>query len=185
MSAPFGVGGRTRRKTHAYVEEVPRICVYDLRGVARSLFTPRACEGVEATTSTIRVVINGRPETIDVVCDARHLGGVQQYFLCWACSRRVWHLYLRADERPMCRKCAGNLDYRSQHTHRRGLNGARRLREKIGALPSPLAPLPPRPRYVRRDYWMRAVAKVAAAEAVIAAQLHAIVPRVRQRLKRT
>jgi hypothetical protein len=119
---------------------------------------------------------------IDVVPDARHLGGDgQRYFLCAGCSRKVWHLYLRTDQ-LICSKCAG-LDYRSRSTRRRGLNRVRRLREKIGAPPGLLSPIPSRPRYVRRDYWMRAVAKLAAAEAVIAAELHAMVPRVRRRLK--
>jgi hypothetical protein len=75
------------------------------------------------------------------------------------------------------------LTYASQHTRRRGLNRVRRLRQKLGALPSPLAPLPSRPLHWRRDYWMKAAAKLAAAEAALAAQLHAMIPRVRRRLK--
>ena len=133
---------------------------------------------------TVTVVINGAEMVIDVVRDARHLGGDgQRYFLCPTCSQKVWHLYVRADEQLACRKCAGPLDYRSRTTRRRGLNRVRRLREKIGAPPGLLSPIPSRPRYVRRDYWMRTVAKLAAAEAVIAAELHAMVPRVRRRLK--
>ena len=72
----------------------------------------------------------------------------------------------------------------SRSTRRRGINRVRRLREKIGALPSPLAPIPPRPPGWRKDYWSRIIAELAAAEAVVAAELHAMIPRVRRRLKR-
>src|SRR5262249_1272111 len=174
-TAPFGVGGKSR-KPRACVEDVPRICIYDLQGVARSPFTGFARE------ATVDVVVNGAKMAIDVVCDARHRGGDgQRYFLCPDCSRKVWHLYVR-DEQLKCRRCAG-LDYRSKHTRRRGLNRVRRLREKIGALPSPLAPLPQRPRHVRRDYWMKALARIAAAETLVAAELHDMVVGGRRRLR--
>src|SRR5262249_2799786 len=105
MRAPFGVGGR-RRKPRPTVETVPRICVYDL---FTSPFTALARE------TTVNVVINGRPEVFEVVRDARFFGGDgQRYFLCPACSRKVYHLYLR-DERLACRQCSG-LDYASQRT---------------------------------------------------------------------
>jgi DNA-directed RNA polymerase subunit RPC12/RpoP len=179
MSAPFGVGGRPR-KPRATVETVPRICIRDL---ARSLFASRAREG------TIRVVVNGKPEVLDVVHEPCNYGGNgRPFFLCGTCSKKVQHLYLlgnadRPDGNLACRRCSG-VAFGGQYTRRRGINRVRRLREKIGALPSPLAPIPQRPRHVRRDYWMRAIAKLAVAEAVIAVQLHAIVPRVRRRLKK-
>ena len=177
-TAPFGVGGRPRRKTRPFVEDVPRIGIGDL---ARSLFTRLAREGV-------RIVINGAEMVLDVVCEPRHFGGDGRWFFLCTCGRRVCHLYyVRADERAAqrlaCRRCAGPLTYASQHTRRRGLNRVRRLREKIGALPSPLVPLPPRPRHWRRDYWVRTIARLAVAEATIAAELHAMIPRVRRRLR--
>jgi hypothetical protein len=144
-----------------------------------------------ARAATVNVVINGKPEAIDVVFDDRNYGGRgQPYFLCGTCSRKCRHLYLRDEPRDgprdgrrlVCRRCAG-VTYKSQHTRRRGLNRARRLREKIGALPSPLAPLPSRPRHWRRDYWARTVAELARAEVALAAQLHAMIPRVRRRLR--
>jgi len=175
----FGKG--RPRKPRTCVENVPRICVYDLAG---SPLRPLAREEV-------RVVINGRPEVIEVVRDARFFGGDgQRFFLCPTCSRKCQHLYLRDDprdgprdgQRLVCRRCAA-LTYKSQHTRRRGLNRVRRLREKLGALPSPLAPLPPRPQHSRRDYWARTIARLAVAEATIAAELHAMIPRVRRRLR--
>src|SRR5215471_13980353 len=127
-TAPFGVGGRPP-KPRPLVETTPRICAYDLRKVAGAPLTALARE-------ELRVVVNGRSEVLEVVCDARFFGGDgQRFFLCPACSRKVQHLYLR--DRLACRQCSG-LDYASKHTCRQGLNRVRRLREKIGALPSPL-----------------------------------------------
>ena len=135
-----------------------------------------------ARETTVRVVVNGKPETLDVVSDARNYGGDgQQFFLCPACSRKVQHLYLR-DERLACRRCAG-LTYRSQHTKRRGLHRARDLRRKLGASEELLVPLPLRPRqHMAAAKYDRLVAQLVAAEAVIAAQLHDMVVRVRNDL---
>jgi hypothetical protein len=183
MVTPFGVGGGTR-KPRATVENTARIFVGD---VARSLSTvSRAREGGEATASAIGVLINGKPEALDVVPDPRFFGGVQAFFLCPTCSRKCRHLYLRDDPRDgrrlACRRCSG-VAYASQHTRRRGINRVRRLREKIGALPHVLAPIPQRPQHVRRDYWARALARIAAAETLVVVELRGIIPRVRQRLK--
>ena len=173
-TAPFGVGGKPR-KPRPLVDTSARICVYDIPGAAIAPLGPLARE--------ITVDINGMETVIEVVCDARFLGGDgQQYFLCPHCSRKVWHLYVR-DERLACRQCSG-LDYASRHTRRRGLHRVRNLRHRLGALPSPLAPLPPRPKYWRRDHWARAVAALVVAEAMVAAELRAMIPRVRRRLNR-
>src|SRR5262249_50171027 len=136
-TAPFGVGGRPR-KLRAIVETTPRIGVRDLPRVARLPLTV-------AREASVSILVNGKPETIDVVCDPRNYGGDgQRFFLCPACSRKVQHLYLR-DERLACRQCAA-LTYASQCTLRRGLHRARDLRRKLGASEELLAPLPPRPR---------------------------------------
>jgi hypothetical protein len=172
---PFGFGGKPH-KPRPTVENTPRIGVGDLQGAARLPLTAFARE------ATISVLVNGKPETIDVVCDPRNYGGDgQRFFLCPACSRKVQHLYLR-DERLACRRCAG-LTYRSQHTKHRGLHRARDLRRKLGASEELLVPIPPRPPHWRRDYHARLLAQLVAAEAVIAAQLHDMVVRVRRRLK--
>jgi hypothetical protein len=172
-TAPFGRGGRPR-KPRPLVETVPRISVRDL---ARSPFTPRARE--------VNVVVNGTPQAIELMSDPRFFGGAQTFFLCPGCSRKCRHLYLRDDptdgRRLACRQCSG-LDYASRHVRRRGLHRVRDLRRRLGAPANILAPLPPRPLHWRRDYWARTVAELARAEAAIAAQLHAIIPRVRRRL---
>jgi len=138
-----------------------------------------------AREATISILVNGKPETIDVVCDPRNYGGDgQRFFLCPVCSRKVQHLYLpREGEQLTCRRCAG-LTYRSQLTKRRGLHRARDLRRKLGASEELLAPLPPRPRqHMAAAKYDRLVAQLLAAEAVIAAQLRDMVARVRRRLK--
>ena len=168
---------RPATQTPTTVETTPRIGVKDLPRVARLLLTAFARE------ATISILVNGRPEAIDVVCDPRNYGGDgQRFFLCPACSRKVQHLYLR-DERLACRRCAG-LTYRSQHTLRRGLHRARDIRRKLGASEELLAPLPPRPRqHMAAAKYDRLVAQLVAAEAVIAAQLHDMVVRVRRRIR--
>jgi hypothetical protein len=117
-----------------------------------------------------------------VVRDARNYGGDgQRYFLCPVCSRKVYHLYLRSDgERLTCRRCAA-LTYASRHTRRRGLNRVRNLRRKLGAPPDLLSPVPPRPRYWSRAYHVKLLAELAAAELVVAEQLHDMLKRVRRR----
>jgi hypothetical protein len=180
MSRPVSFGKGRPRKPRPTVETTPRIFIGD---IARALFTPRPRE------ATVRVVVNGKPEVLDVVFEDRNFGGRgQPYFLCRTCARKCQHLYLRDDPRDgrrlACRQCSGGLTYKSQHTRTRGLNRVRRLREKIGALPSPLAPIPQRPAHWRRDYWARTVAELAAAESVIAARLRDTLGQVRRRLKR-
>ena len=172
-TAPFGRGGRPRQP-RTCIEDVPRI---EVKNLAASLRGPLA-------RKTVTVAVNGAEMALDVVRDARFFGGDgQRYFLCPTCSRKVWHLYLPGDGgRLVCRRCA-DLEYASQHTSRQGINRARRLREKIGAAPGLLSPIPSRPAHVRRDYWMKALARIAVAEAALAAELHAIIPRVRKRLK--
>jgi hypothetical protein len=177
-TAPFGFGGKPH-KPRPTVETTPRIGVGDLQKVARPPYGPLARE------ATVRVVVNGKPEALDVVCDARNYGGDgQRFFLCPMCSKKVQHLYLpREGERLACRRCAG-LTYRSQHTRRRGLHRARDLRRKLGASEELLAPLPPRPRqHMAAAQYDRLVAQLVAAESVIAAMLRDMVMRVRRRLR--
>ena len=177
---PFGFGGKPH-KPRPTVENTPRIYIGELRGIATTPFGALAL----AREATISLLVNGKPETIDVVCDPRNYGGDgQRFFLCPVCSRKVQHLYLpREGEQLTCRRCAG-LTYRSQLTKRRGLHRARDLRRKLGASEELLAPLPPRPRqHMAAAKYDRLVGQLVAAEAVIASQLHDMVVRVRRRLK--
>jgi hypothetical protein len=174
-TAPFGIGGKPH-KPRPTVENTPRIYIGELRGIATAPF------GAFAREATISILVNGKPEAIDVVSDPRNYGGDgQRFFLC-TCSRKVQHLYFR-DERLACRKCAG-ITYRSQLTKRRGVHRARDLRRKLGASEELLSPLPPRPRqHMAAAKYDRLVARLVAAEAVIAAQLRDMVVRVRRRLR--
>src|SRR5262249_58803372 len=107
-TAPFGVGGRPR-KPRPTVETVPRICVGDLASLPL---------GGLAREATVRVVVNGRLEALDVVCDARNYGGDgPTFFLCPACSRKGQPFYFRG-ERLGCRRGAGVV-LRRPHTRRR------------------------------------------------------------------
>src|SRR5262249_60672812 len=135
-TAPFGVGGRPR-KLRAIVETTPRIGVRDLPRVARLPLTV-------AREASVSILVNGKPETIDVVSDPRNYGGDgQRFFLCPACSRKVQHLYL-LDERLVCRRGAG-LTYRSPHKKRRGPHPVRGLRPHLRAPPGPPRFGPPPP----------------------------------------
>ena len=71
--------GRPRKPRHL-VDTTPRICVYDVRGVATAPLTVPARE-------TVTVVINGAEMVIDVVRDARYLGGDGQRTFCALIAR--------------------------------------------------------------------------------------------------
>src|SRR6516165_1275942 len=176
MTLPVFGKGRPRR-LRPFVETTARICIGD---VACSLFTASRASG------TVRVAVDGKPETIEMVFEDRNYGGRgQAYFLC-GCGRKCLHLYLRNDPRDgrrlACRRCSG-VAYASQHTRRRGINRVARLRRKIGALPSPLMPIPAKPAHVRRDFWARAIARIAVAETLVASELHDMLVRARRRLR--
>jgi hypothetical protein len=162
---PFGVGGRPR-KSRPTVENTQRVASPPHKGLARE---------------EIKVRVDGVEIKLDIIRHERPRGGSQAFWCCPTCGREVWHLYIRT-EGLMCRKCAG-LTYWSRQTYRRGLHRVRNLRRKLGAPPGLLAKVPPRPPHWRRDYWARTVAKLAAAEAVIAVELRDMVPRVRRRLR--
>ena len=170
MSLPVFGKGRPR-KPRPLVERTPRICVYDLATSPHPL-----------AREEVPVIVNGRPEVLEVVRDARNYGGDgQRYFLCPVCSQKVYHLYLRSDgERLTCRRCAA-LTYASRHTRRRGLNRVRNLRRNLGAPPGLLSPVPPRPRYWSRAYHAKLLAELAEAEVVIAARLRDTLRQVRRR----
>ena len=73
-----------------------------------------------------------------------------------------------------------HIDHRSRHTHRRGaaraVNLASKLRQRLGADPTPFGPLPPRPRHHgHARVYDRLVAKLAALESQAMAEFAAVV----------
>src|SRR5262249_41986046 len=139
------------------LENAPKVATPPHRGIARE---------------TITVVIDGTPQELEVVRQDRINGGQQAYWLCPRCGALRCHLYLHNGERAR-RCCHRLLDYRSRHVHHPAVLRAAKLRRKLGAAPGLLSALPPRPRPWRRDYYARLIAELVAAEASIAARLHA------------
>jgi len=176
MTLPVFGKGRPR-KLRPLVETTARI---GARDIANASLTPS-----RASTS-VRVAVDGVEMALDVVSVPRNYGGAQALFLCPACSRKCRHLYLRDDPRDgrrlACRQCSG-LDYASRHVRRRGLHRVRDLRRRLGAPVNVLAPLPQRPRHVRRDYWRKSIARIVAAETLVARELHDMLVRARRRLR--
>jgi hypothetical protein len=126
----------------------------------------------------VRVVIDGVEQVVEIVRQDR-IHGQEAYWLCPRCSALRWHLYLR-DGVLACRVCHG-LSYRSQHVPTVVARAAR-LRRKLGAEPSLLSPLPPRPRNIWRAAWYdRLVRELAAQEAVIAEMLGATIQALERR----
>jgi hypothetical protein len=80
-----------------------------------------------------------------------------------------------------CRAC-GSLSYRSRRVQRyKAVLRAARLRRKLGAAPSLLAPVPPKPKYWSRACYARLVGELIAVEDVIAGMLGATVKALERR----
>jgi hypothetical protein len=168
MSGTFGSGAH--RTPRPLVETAQKVASPPHRGPARE---------------EVELLLDGVPQTLAIVRQNRINGGTQAYWLC-RCGAKRAHLYVLENELA-CRVCLRKefgLDYRSRHIRHSAVLRVAKLRRKIGAPPGLLAPLPPRPRHWRKDYWDRTVHEITATEAVIAGMLHAIIPRVRRRLKR-
>jgi hypothetical protein len=163
MVSSFGAL-KPRNPAIRLVENTQRVAAPPHRGVARE---------------TVTVVVDGVEQELEVVRQDRINGGQQAYWSCPRCGVLRSHLYV-CDGALACRCCHG-LDYRSRHVLHRALIRAAKLRRKLGAAPGLLAPLPPRPRRWRRDYYARLIAELVAAEASIAARLRDTVKQVRRR----
>jgi len=159
---PFANG--RPRKPRPLVETTPRIASAPHRGVARE---------------EVHVVIDGRSQELEVIRQNRINGGQVAYWRCPRCEALRWHLYLRNGE-VACRQCLG-LSYACRTTRSRAALRARKLRRRLGGLPSPLAPLPPRPKFWSRAHYARAIAELVAVEATLAARLGVMVGRRRKR----
>jgi hypothetical protein len=124
---------------------------------------------------TLVLVVGGERVEVEVERQSRPHGGCQGYWRCGGCDRRCCALFIiLSDGRPSlrCRKCAG-LIYRSQHTLHPALIRAAKLRRRLGAEPSILAPIPPRHPRWRRDYWLRMVRELQLHERVLVELLSA------------
>lgn len=103
------------------------------------------------------------PAGIEAIAVPATLGGEFWLLRCPQCRRRFQALY-ELDGAFKCRACH-RLDYRSRHQdHNNPLQKLARLRRQIGAHPSMIVPLPPRP----RDRAARAIYDKLASEIAIA-----------------
>jgi hypothetical protein len=120
--------------------------------------------GVRAEPYHVVITIGGVATTVALDRQARHLGGTQTYFACPRCGRCRQHLYI-VRGRLGCRRCF-RLRWRS-HSEWRNPKPCQvaKLRARLGAEPGIGGAPPPRPRMVRRDYYARWLAKLAAVEA--------------------
>jgi len=160
---PFGKG--RPKKPRATIEGTPRLASPPHRGIARE---------------SVTTIIDGKEQTLEIVRQPR-IHGTEAYWRCpGPCGELRWHLYLGPDGMVACRKCLG-LIYSSNRTRNKAALRARRLRRKLGGLPNPFTPLPPRPKHWRCDFYGRVIAQIIATEAVLAARLRAMVGRRRKR----
>jgi hypothetical protein len=113
----------------------------------------------------VRVVVDGVPQTIEVVRQERHLGGTQGYWLCPKCAALRSHLFI-LDGSLCCRVC-GKISYRSQHVLHPAVTRAAKLRRKLGGAPGLLSPIPRKPRHWSPVYYRRLVAELIATERVL------------------
>ncbi|WP_027584023.1 hypothetical protein [Bradyrhizobium sp. Ai1a-2] len=152
----FGSGRRREVwPDHRLIERHPRVCVLALARdggtVAGVVTTLRWTNGFVATirAEPTRLIIETADRRQMVALDPKRCGFlVRAGMLCPACSRRCVHL-IENGGIFSCRLCCG-LDHSSRHVHRRrwsALGRIAKLRGKIKADPSPLSPLPPRPRW--------------------------------------
>src|SRR5262245_22381192 len=158
---PFGKG--RPRKPRPLIETTPKIASASSKGLARE---------------EVRVFVDGVPQTLEIVRQPR-IHGQEAFWRCPRCEALRWHLYLLNGEIG-CRECLG-LSYACRHTRNRAALRAAKLRRKLGGLPGLLAPVPPKPKYWRRDHYARVLAELAAAESVLAARLGDMVGRRRKR----
>jgi hypothetical protein len=163
MSRTFPFGKGRPRKSRPLVENTPRVASPPHRGLAREEVT---------------LLVDGAPQTLEIVRQDR-IHGQEAYWVCSRCGELRWHLYVHNNE-IACRVCLG-LSYACKRHHNAVVNRARKLRRKLGGSGKLLTALPPRPRHWRRDHYARAIAKLVAVEAALAARLRDMVGRRRKR----
>jgi hypothetical protein len=152
----FGAGGhRVLWPDRRLVEHHARIDAYALARdgmlIAGTVSELRWTNGIAATIraepTRLAIIIGDRQQF--VALDPKQCGAfIRAGLRCPSCRRRIIHLYEIAGAFT-CRKCA-DIDYRSRHSKRdrwATLSRIAKLRRQINADLSPLAPLPPRPRW--------------------------------------
>jgi len=154
----------SRNPTTRFVENTQKVRPPPHRGVARE---------------TLTLLVDGVPQELEVVRQERHLGGTQAYWTC-RCGALRSHLYVVAG--VLACRCCHRLTYRSRVLQRyKAVLRVARLRKRLGAEPSLLSPVPPKPPRWRRVYYARLVAELAAQEAVIAEMLRGTVAALERR----
>jgi hypothetical protein len=163
MVSSFGSTGPLQT-SKSFVEDTQRVAAPPHAGLARE---------------TLTLLVDGVSQELEVVRQERHLGGTQAFWVC-RCGALRSHLYV-VHGVLQCRAC-GSLSYRSRRVQRyKAVLRAARLRRKLGAAPSLLAPVPPKPKYWSRAYYARLVGELIAVEDVIAGMLGATVKALERR----
>jgi len=153
MSASFGSGAQPGPRR--LVANTPQVAAPRHAGIARERLT---------------LCIDGVKQELEVVRQERFLGGTQAFWLCPRCAALRSHLFV-ARNVLACRVCLG-LRYRRLHP---AVIRAAKLRQKLGAEPGLLSPVPRKPRHWSPACYARAVSELAAQERVIAGLLGGIV----------
>ena len=106
----------------------------------------------------------------EIVYSPRNFGGEQPYFQC-QCGKLSTKLYIGGDV-IACRQCQGLL-YNSQFNakYEQPAVKAAKLRAKLGGGPALLQPLPPRPKYMRRETYETLCYQITALEIEAAQEL--------------
>jgi hypothetical protein len=137
----------------------------------------------------VTIVIDGMEQVLEIIRRPR-IHGTQGFWLCpLECRRPRMHLYVARGEVGTrnseigCRECLG-LTYAVRCTRNTAALRARKLRRRLGGLPNPLGPLPPRPKHWRKDYWERRIGQLLAIESALTARLGAMVERRRSKRDR-
>ena len=112
----------------------------------------------------VRIVVDGVPQTIEVVRQERHLGGTQGFWVCPKCAALRSHLFI-LDGSLCCRVC-GKLSYRSRYVPR-AVARAAKLRRRLGGEPGLLSLLPRKPRHWSPVYYRRLIAELLQQEGVL------------------
>jgi hypothetical protein len=159
--------------------------VFDVSAIAHAALRGLPGARGELDIDGRRLVLSGGP-VLQVLVSRRPGGGVQLHAACPGCGRRVARLYLDGPG-LRCRVCARlTLPSCRNRTEDRAvplaLARVARERERIGADPTPGAPLPSKLRHWSRAAWELRIERIRAAEAALQAAIDAAVARGRAKL---